>query len=505
MVSVDPWVAFVILMYGGLTALTMWLFFYGDTENQGVKGTVSRLFLEKFPSMLRWLITKTCGQGCASRVWGCFDWVINQRNPLLQIVYHIILFGAFIGWLWFGEPLLPTYLVKTPPHSKYEAHIGIGICLFTWVLANSIGPGKITKSNLSCYSHHHFDQLIFTDDVICGTCDIPKPARSKHCSLCGHCVPKFDHHCIWLNQCVGEGNYKYFLLFLVVHSTVFLYFGTLLIAIILSPVFEHRMWEMSYKNPHTGETWYGARLIMSYLLNHSTALIILALMAVMFGLTILAFLSYHLYLISKGMTTNESYKWSSCMGLYNQLKGCHQNYLDAVAEGVKFEFVTPDGEPESSGEGEGEGAVHEAAVSGSANDGDNTNTKVGQSGVEYAYGKVNRITGGPERRHFLRQMVEQDELPYYLVVDPGPRPVNSYNKGFLENLYAVVFPPSEALLSELAANGGGRSRSGDSEVSSVGGSGDGMGRAGNSSSDNGAGVGLRKRQTNNKGGKRKKK
>ena len=41
----------------------------------------------------------------------------------------------------------------------------------------------------------------------------------------------------------------------------------------------------------------------------------------------------------------------------------------------------------------------------------------------------------PDRRHFLRQMVEQDEIPYFLVVDPGERPKNTYNKGFLKNLY----------------------------------------------------------------------
>ncbi|KAA1081951.1 hypothetical protein PGT21_000956 [Puccinia graminis f. sp. tritici] len=41
-----------------------------------------------------------------------------------------------------------------------------------------------------------------------------KPERAHHCRVCGVCQLKYDHHCPWINQCVGLRNERFFLLFL---------------------------------------------------------------------------------------------------------------------------------------------------------------------------------------------------------------------------------------------------------------------------------------------------
>jgi len=46
----------------------------------------------------------------------------------------------------------------------------------------------------------------------CYKCLSDVDKRSLHCMFCHKCVLRFDHHCKWLNTCVGKANYPYFLL-----------------------------------------------------------------------------------------------------------------------------------------------------------------------------------------------------------------------------------------------------------------------------------------------------
>jgi len=59
---------------------------------------------------------------------------------------------------------------------------------------------------------------------LCADCNTIRTSRSRHCSICGHCVERFDHHCPWINNCIGLNNHVPFYFFI-----VFMFF-TLLIS-----------------------------------------------------------------------------------------------------------------------------------------------------------------------------------------------------------------------------------------------------------------------------------
>jgi len=65
------------------------------------------------------------------------------------------------------------------------------------------------------------DRRRHASDRICKKCPLAqgqmqlKPERAHHCRICGRCYLKYDHHCPWINSCVGLRNERYFFLFMV--------------------------------------------------------------------------------------------------------------------------------------------------------------------------------------------------------------------------------------------------------------------------------------------------
>ncbi|XP_063502260.1 palmitoyltransferase ZDHHC4 isoform X3 [Symphalangus syndactylus] len=146
-------------------------------------------------------------------VHGLLHYLFHTRNHTF-IVLHLVLQGmVYTEYTWevFGycqELEFSLYYLLLP-------YLLLVVNLFSFTLTCVTNPGIITKANELLFLHvYEFDEVMFPKNVRCSTCDLRKPARSKHCSVCNWCVHRFDHHCVWVNNCIGAWNIRYFLIYL---------------------------------------------------------------------------------------------------------------------------------------------------------------------------------------------------------------------------------------------------------------------------------------------------
>ncbi|KAL4454038.1 hypothetical protein ABPG73_009837 [Tetrahymena malaccensis] len=95
------------------------------------------------------------------------------------------------------------------------------ISFISFLLSWLIEPGYIRTTDKKKDLEYQLKCLQQSNDdhEICYECILLRPPRSKHCEYCQRCVTVYDHHCPWINNCVGANNYLWFQIF--IFSTFF--------------------------------------------------------------------------------------------------------------------------------------------------------------------------------------------------------------------------------------------------------------------------------------------
>lgn len=237
-------------------------------------------------------------------------YIIHEPNPIMQCLYLTIVLSAWTCMVIYGYPI-----IRNPSNtfiSSYHCNVGYfvyALCLYTFYRACTVPAGNLTENTLEKYDNYAYDNVLYVPRI-CKTLSFRKVARSKFDRATNKHVPRFDHFCVWLNQPIGEENYRDFLLFLLVHCAMLCY-GSYASARALWFVVKYEgLLRVKFVNRATGKTVAGSPLVIFRYMAHSHAAIIcLLVLSTIMGLVMIIFTLFHLWLCGRGMTTNEYFKW----------------------------------------------------------------------------------------------------------------------------------------------------------------------------------------------------
>lgn len=246
---------------------------------------------------------------------------ISTRRPMNPRLIGMLLCGSnekeVAAWPWrivflsnFVGSLYTIYFVL---HEKlgdlYYLHLLNVSLQFVWWICFLMclfkSPGFVTDKNseyekcLDALCSSNFDKNP-APVVICHTCRVRRPLRSKHCKIQRRCIEKFDHFCPFVGNTVGRDNYFYFVSLLVMHAIC----GTL--------------WDITaiYLMMRVTVTWF---------------FFFYTIYASLWMLMILGLLHYHIQLIVSSMTTNEHINHMKYPYMVNAFGGIDSPFLKPTA------------------------------------------------------------------------------------------------------------------------------------------------------------------------------
>lgn len=137
---------------------------------------------------------------------------IHRSNYFLAVVSGSI---AWVGWEWARK-----LVSATPGYAYWNLTFAIAFLLCSWNLfrAATLEPGFAPRATNEMDRRSTVASLVNEGRLngmnYCVVCMARRPLRSKHCRHCNRCVARHDHHCPWVNNCIGVQNHRQFMVFI---------------------------------------------------------------------------------------------------------------------------------------------------------------------------------------------------------------------------------------------------------------------------------------------------
>jgi len=356
-------------------------------------------------------------------------WIIqNIGNRLLSLFYLVMVLGSWSVIFFYTYPWIDEASAASSENShtisqnhKYIGYVVFLACTISWYVASQSSPGVITSDNIEVYNVYPYDGLMFVEGRICPTTNILKLARSKYDRYTSQHISKFDHYCGWIQNPVGERNYRWFLLFLLIQVGMCLYGSYVLgYLLLVHEVQKYNLYGRTFFHRVTGEEFLATtQIVLQYLFHKYQLQSCVFLLLGIASLTLLPFLLWHCYIASCGTTTNESVKWKQVHKWYNiELQRYHENEYNNTKE------------DNSSNKNDGD----DDYVMITKDNNDNTIT---------AKDTAERMTNTTlVRDDAMEEENDDNDVTSKTIFHPGPKPKNIYNYGFIQNWKDIFYPRS---------------------------------------------------------------
>jgi len=174
-----------------------------------------------------WMPTRAVRDEIACRRKG-FQW---PWHPL-QVLSWVVFLGVLADFI-----LVFSLMVYDLPGIILSAAYGIPF-LCAWMSAayamavDPADPGVLAKAAVIRAGGIWREGTAPVEALFCSTCAVHVRKGALHCNVCDKCVDGYDHHCPWLNTCIGARNYRAFLVMVVsltvvcgLHVAAFTYAG----------------------------------------------------------------------------------------------------------------------------------------------------------------------------------------------------------------------------------------------------------------------------------------